>query len=270
MKTIATIVRSAADSPNMEANDAAILECIASELRALGATVISHRQNQLPPGTNVVCHMSRTPATLQILSEAEQGGTIVINRPSAVRNCSRTEMIKALESAAVPQPEFRFIGTPEELDSLHYPAWLKRADGWSSSKDDVCFAADSSTARSIFGQMQARGIKKCVYSRHIEGDIIKFYAVGRQYFHYCYPDPEKSKFGLERINGIQHHYPFNPESLRNIAYKAAEATGVEIYGGDCIVDNKGDIYLIDLNDFPSFTAVRHEAAREIAEYIMKR
>jgi hypothetical protein len=68
MKTIATIVRSAADSPNMEANDAAILECIASELRALGATVISHRQNQLPPGTNVVCHMSRTHATLQMLS----------------------------------------------------------------------------------------------------------------------------------------------------------------------------------------------------------
>ena len=38
---IATIARNATDSPNMTANDAAILECIATELTRRGAEVVS-------------------------------------------------------------------------------------------------------------------------------------------------------------------------------------------------------------------------------------
>jgi glutathione synthase/RimK-type ligase-like ATP-grasp enzyme len=56
--------------------------------------------------------------------------------------------------------------------------------------------------------------------------------------------------------------------MKEIVHSAAKATGLEIYGGDCIVDSKGGIFIIDLNDFPSFTAVRHEAAERIAQYIM--
>jgi hypothetical protein len=35
------------------------------------------------------------------------------------------------------------------------------------------------------------------------------------------------------------------------------------------VDEKGNISLIDLNDFPSFSSVREEAAKEIAKSIIK-
>ena len=58
--------------------------------------------------------------------------------------------------------------------------------------------------------------------------------------------------------------------MRNIVTSAAKATGVEIFGGDCIVNDRGEIFLIDLNDFPSFTAVRNEAAKEIAKYIVNK
>ena len=56
--------------------------------------------------------------------------------------------------------------------------------------------------------------------------------------------------------------------MRDIVYMAAKSIGLKIYGGDCIVDSEGRIYLIDLNDFPSFSSVREEAAREIALSIM--
>lgn len=270
MTKIVTIARDTADSPNMVANDAAILECITHELRALGAEVTHTEQELLPADTDIICHMSRTPGILQRLSKAEEEGVIVINSADAVKNCSRQKMTQALDDADVPQPEFILIESLDELDALPYPAWIKRADGWSSHKEDVCYAADNKKAKDIFMRMQRRGIDKCIHFKHIEGDIIKFYAIGENYFHYSYPDPGKSKFGHEHINGAPHRYPFDIVQMRNIVTSAAKATGVEIFGGDCIVNDRGEIYLIDLNDFPSFTAVRNEAAKEIAKYIINK
>ena len=267
MSRILTIPRDVSDSPNMAANDAAILECIAEELRSLGAEVVGYDGN-MPEGTDIVCHMSRTPAILQMLEKAESSGTRVINTPNAVNNCSRNSMIRAMEHTSVPQPAFKVVIEAEELEELPYPAWIKRGEGWSCHKDDVCYAADAGEARQAFERMQERGITNCIHCGHIEGDLIKFYAVGEDFFSYCYPDPEKSKFGLERINGAPSRYPFDLERMKEIVHSAAKATGLEIYGGDCIVDSKGGIFIIDLNDFPSFTAVRHEAAERIAQYIM--
>lgn len=270
MTTIAIIGRDAADSPNMVANDAAIIECVAGELQASGAMVIRPGGGTLPTDVDVVCHMSRTQATLQMLAKAEGRGVIVINTPSAVNSCSRLRVMQALTDAGITQPEYQEITTLDELDRLPYPAWIKRSEGWSNHKEDVCFASNCNEARDIFSSMMKRGIESCVHCRHIEGDIIKFYAVGEECIHYCYPDPKKSKFGHEHINGKPHHYPFDVEMMKSSITSAAKATGIEIYGGDCIVDKKGDIYIIDLNDFPSFTAVRHEAARKIARYIIKK
>ncbi len=270
MTKIVTIARDTADSPNMVANDAAILECITQELQALGAEVTHPEAELLPADTDIICHMSRTPGILQRLSKAEEEGVIVINSADAVKNCSRLKMTQALADADVPQPEFKFIESQDELDALPYPAWIKRADGWSSHKEDVCYAAGSKEAKEIFTRMQNRGIDQCLHFKHIEGDIIKFYAVGEKYFHYSYPDPGKSKFGHEHINGDPQRYPFDIVRMKNIVTSAAKATGVEIFGGDCIVNERGEIYLIDLNDFPSFTAVRNEAAKEIARYIINK
>ena len=58
--------------------------------------------------------------------------------------------------------------------------------------------------------------------------------------------------------------------MKRTVFSAAESIGLEIYGGDCIVSEDGAIYIIDMNDFPSFSAIRDEAAGEIAEYIINR
>ena len=266
--TVATIARDTADSPNMQANDAAILGQIAVELRAKGAEAIAMGSSVQQQEVDIICHMSRNKKTLEFLQEAERQGITVINSPGAVQNCSRSSFMHILEEAGIPQPPFKQITKEEELEKLPYPAWIKHSEGWSRHKDDVCFANTPQDAVKAFRAMQERGIGSCIHSGHIPGDIIKFYGVGRRYFHYSYPDPEKSKFGLERINGKTEHHPFDNERLKELVFSAAEAIGLDIYGGDCIVNRKGEIFIIDFNDFPSFSAVRNEAAKEIAAYIL--
>ena len=47
----------------------------------------------------------------------------------------------------------------------------------------------------------------------------------------------------------------------------AAAVGLQIYGGDMIVTNDGSLYMIDFNDWPSFSRCREEAAEAIARLI---
>lgn len=266
---IATIARDKAHSPNMAANDTAILEAVSEELRNRGAEVFAAEGDSFE-GFDAVCHMSRTHTVLNKLGKAEEEGIIIINSPKAIENCSRQMIMETLDGSGIPQPAFTMIENSTEIGTLHYPAWIKRAEGCSCHRNDVCYAGNADEARAAIQEMRSRGIDKQIHCEHIEGDIIKFYGVGRNFFRYCYPDPEKSKFGLERINGCPKHYPFSPDEMKKIVFTAAQAAGLEIYGGDCIVDHLGRIYIIDLNDFPSFSPVRDEAAKEIAEHIINK
>ena len=250
----------------MVAKDAAILESVSRELETLGAVIVNAEED-FEEECDAVCHMSRSADILKKLRKAEAKGVTVINNPESVERCSRILFMKMLKQAGVPQPPFRIIEDADELDTLHYPAWIKKAEGWSCHKDDVAYAGNAHEAKAILEQMHRRGIGRAIYSKHVEGDLIKFYAVGHDWFHSCYPEQGKTKFGLEALNGTPEHYPFDCGELKRIAGKAAEAIGVEIYGGDCIVDKAGNIYIIDINDFPSFSAVRSEAAEEIAKHI---
>lgn len=264
---IATIARDISHSPNMAANDAAILECVAHELCTREFEVIEANDIKQTDGCMAVCHMSRSREILQGLKSSERRGIVVINRPAAVENCSRLKMMQILEKAGIPQPPFSIIDEHTPLDILRYPAWLKRAEGWSVHKGDVCFVRSAGEAREALDGMHSRDIAIAIHCEHITGDIVKFYGVGRQFFHYSYPDPEKSKFGLEKINGTPHRYPFCLEKMKETIFAAAEAIGIEIYGGDCIIREDGCISIIDINDFPSFSAIRDEAAKKIAEHI---
>ena len=267
---IVTIARNPDNSPNMVANDAAILNCVAKELTSMGAEVVAIDENEeIPEDTDTVCHMSRSPKVLHKLMVAEEKGIAVFNTTKAVKNCSRITTMQLLEKNNIPQPAFRIIEQEEDLMTLRYPAWIKRGEGWSCHKDDVCFANDINKAKEIIAGMRKRGINSFVYTSHSKGDIIKFYGVGDNYFTYSYPNAEKTKFGLEKINGEIKHHPFDADAMRKIVFDAAKAVGLSIYGGDCIVNEKGEISIIDLNDFPSFSSVREEAAKEIAKHIIE-
>ncbi|MBF1080379.1 MAG: hypothetical protein HXL36_08470, partial [Prevotellaceae bacterium] len=53
-------------------------------------------------------------------------------------------------------------------------------------------------------------------------------------------------------------------------YRLSELTGVAVYGGDAIVDKEGRFYIIDFNDWPSFSPFRKTMASSIASEITAR
>ena len=269
MIKIVTIARNPIDSPNMTANDAAILERVTALLKEQGAEVVSIGKGQeIPHDTQVVCTMSRTANTIEQLKRAEEHGIIVINSTTAVENCSRTRFMEILRSKGIPQPAYSIAGSKDTAVNDCYPCWIKKADGWSNHKEDVCFAKNSAEANNAIEQMTRRGIKECIRMQHCEGDIVKFYGIADRLFHFTYP--QGGKFGHEEINGAPRHYAFDATALKVIAQRAAQAIGIEIYGGDAIITPQGDIFIIDMNDFPSFTAIRETATVEIAGLIMSK
>ena len=261
---IITIARNPLNSPQMTENDAAILRAVEEELTTLGANIKRCEEDEeIATECDAILHMSRTATTLQHLKKCEAQGIIVLNTPEGVENCSRIKMVQTLERNRIKQPQYKIINSSDELTGITYPAWIKRGEGWSCHKEDVAYVKDTAEAIKAFAAIKGEAVK----CDHIAGDIIKFYGIGERFFRYSYPDVEKTKFGLERINGTPQKYPFKVEDLKETAFKAAEALGLSIFGGDAIITPEGEIYIIDLNDFPSFSAVRDEAAQAIYDLI---
>jgi glutathione synthase/RimK-type ligase-like ATP-grasp enzyme len=58
--------------------------------------------------------------------------------------------------------------------------------------------------------------------------------------------------------------PGEASGLAALARAAARALGLEVYGGDCVIDTGGALWLIDVNDWPSFAPCRAAGAEAIA------
>lgn len=264
---IATIARNTADSPNMVENDAALLQSIEERLAAMGHYVKRTNETELFDGYDAICHMTRTPEILALLKDVEKTGCKVINTPAAVERCSREAFTQILDKNDIPQPPHRAITTIDDTKALQFPGWIKKSNGWSRTKEDIAYVTNKEEATEAFNYIKENG-NNALYFEHIKGDIIKFYAVNGYYFTYLYPQCKGTKFGYEKINGTANHYPFDNEVLKKTAFDAATAIGLDIFGGDAIITPEGDIYIIDINDFPSFSAVREIAARHIADSII--
>ena len=248
-------------SPHSVENDRAILEAVALRLSRQGHVVTQVGEagvgSCLAADTpDFIFSMARLPETLCLL---ESSGVKVVNTPSGVAQSSRRQLQGLMRSLDIPFPSG---------EGLH-GYWLKRADAAAQTADDVVYAPDLQALASAKAAMQARGIRDYLVSPHVEGDLVKFYGVSATGFFRCfYPtDDGQTKFGLEHWNGQAHHYPFDTNSLQTKAAVLAAAVGLQIYGGDCIVTADGSWYMIDFNDWPSFSRCREEAAEAIASLV---
>lgn len=267
---IAAIARNPKNSPAMYEKDRAILCSVTRIMSSNGHNVQLLTEEEYADECSrfdIIINMSRTPSTLEKLCKAQAAGCIVTNTPQAVHNCSRRRFTECLKKENIPQPQSTIHNVDEAPPCEGYPLWIKKADGWSEHPSDVCYASNSEEATAALANFKSRGINEVIICRHIEGDIIKFYGIGQKFFRVCRPNPDDTKFGLEKINGTPHHYPIDSEELHAMALAAARSIGVEIFGGDAIITPESKIYIIDLNDFPSFSAVRDEAAQAIYDLI---
>lgn len=204
----------------------------------------------------LVLSMARSRKALDILTQMEAEGARVINRAQAVLNATRTVIDRMMRENDIPC-------APLHGDNGW---WIKRGDEAAQEKGDVRFAADDRERDATIEEFHKRGITDIVTTAHVRGDLVKFYGVtGTAFFHTTYPtDGGFSKFGDETRNGTSSHTPFDIAALHGDASRLAQLTGIEVYGGDCIVRSDGSYAIIDFNDWPSFSVCRHDAAEAIA------
>lgn len=209
----------------------------------------------------LVLSMARSRKVLDILTQMEAEGARVINRAQAVLNATRTVIDRMMRENDIP------------CAPLHgdHGWWIKRGDEAAQEKGDVRFAADERERDATIEEFHKRGITDIVTTAHVRGDLVKFYGVtGTAFFHTTYPtDGGFSKFGDETRNGTSRHTPFDIAALHGAASRLAQLTGIEVYGGDCIVRSDGSYAIIDFNDWPSFSVCRHDAAEAIASVATK-
>lgn len=209
----------------------------------------------------LVLSMARSRKALDILTQREAEGARVINRAQAVLNATRTVIDRMMRENDIP------------CAPLHgdHGWWIKRGDEAAQEKGDVRFAADERERDATIEEFHKRGITDIVTTAHVRGDLVKFYGVtGTAFFHNTYPtDGGFSKFGDETRNGTSSHTPFDIAALHGDASRLAQLTGIEVYGGDCIVRSDGSYAIIDFNDWPSFSVCRHDAAEAIASVATK-
>ncbi len=263
---IAGILRAGAFSPNHIGNDAAILNAVAEQLRKRSCEVNIYSEEQLLQGViteKYVLSMCRDPRSIECLKRLEDEGRMVINSGYGIENCVRERLARILVGSNIPYPQSFVVDTDEVVrDRLLnvgiVGCWIKRGDCHTMHREDVTYARHPQEAQEILQEFFLRGIKKAVINRHVDGVQVKYYGVAdTPFFHWFYH--------RDVDNSMPH---FDPERLQAICSSAAEALGVKIYGGDCIVGNDGSISIIDFSDWPSFVPCRNEAALVIARMVM--
>lgn len=266
------IFRERAHSPGRENDDTEILRLTGKHLEARGLQVDLKDPEELalpvaarPEAVFLMCEREEA---LAHLSRWEREGVRVVNSPTAVLATYRERMIARFEEARVPFVPSRLVTTPGRYaGSPALPVWVKRGDVHNTQEGDVVFADTADAVENALSRFHARGIERAVLQPHVPGDLIKFYGVG--------PGggldggPPWFRWFYHKDQTLSNH-AFDPAQLARLARRAANALGLEVYGGDAIATGDGGLVLLDLNAWPSFALYRDEAAPAIAAYLAAR
>lgn len=257
------VYREAVFSPGKVADDAGILDAALSLLSQTSSyapravTVEELKRHTEPP--KMVLSMAQSHEALTLLENWRRQGTRVINTPQSVRNCYRAALTGLLQAAAIPMPTSRIVPLQAASQAADFNRceayWIKRGDVHAMQTGDVTKVASVDEINARERHYRRHGINEVLVQEHVHGVVVKFYAAADGYFFQAYAN-----------NGAAVN-PSVRQRLETIAARAAKAADLEIYGGDAVVAPDGDIWLIDLNDWPSFGRCRPAAAQGIARYI---
>ena len=253
-------------SPGKVAADAAILDQVLAQLRAEGARTRAMTAARFcaepPDNVALVIAMCQGAPALSRLASMAEAGAVTINSPLAIRNCYRDLLAAGLLRAGVPIPEGALVRTSLPLDlrplralDLLAPVYVKRGDLHALGPEDVRRVDNAGLLEETFAHFARRGIDLVYVQQEVGGAVVKFYGVGDEYFSAIPPDREALEDSVKLM-------------LERAAHTAADALGLEIWGGDAILSGQ-TCSIIDFNDWPSFEPVRSAAAVAIARRCLR-
>ena len=256
-------------SPNNVDKDSRILELtrkkIADHLPFAEMKSVTEDELETLPDLSsydVVVGMERRLLSLDIVEECKRN---VFNCSQGIINVatSRRMTLTLLDKAGINVPQF---GT--------FPAWVKvlRPDG--AQQGDVVYVETPQEAESVIKHFESQKVLDIVVTKHIHGDLLKVYAVTDkkcdiQFCRWFYPqETGYTKFGEETANDELHRYAFDDDSLRLMIKDISRVLQLQIFGFDAIINQDGQITVIDVNDWPSYSICQDEAAEAIARTIL--
>jgi hypothetical protein len=259
-----------------QSNDTLLLDAVTARVRTRHCQVDVGTIDRRPDAT-LIFSMCQGRAALERLLAWERAGAQIVNSPRAALNTYRDRLAHVMAHAGVPFPETQLVATSRDAESVALQVadvarpfqgrgtrrdsagfWLKRGDVHASVSADVQWISSPEALEAGCADFRSRGIAVAAVQSHRPGDEIKFYGVaGGAFFHWFYSGPSRG-------------YAFDPAVLPRLAARAAQAAGLEVFGGDVIVSASGELTLIDLNDWPSFAPCREAAADAIADYLARR
>jgi len=249
-------------SPGKVRADRAILDEVALRLAA------RHRVRVVDPdecrpgdaGTGcVVFAMCESPEALAIMGQWEESGARLVNSPAAILGCRRHRTVGALQHSGVSQPPSVVVTTGSDPDLPSWAdadVWVKRGEMHAMHAGDVRRVRGGAAIRAQLRRLRRRGIATALIQRHVPGRVIKFYAVGADFFA-CFPSGQTA----DACTAAE------AAAIRAVAERGAAAVGLEVFGGDAVRGADGKWLLIDLNDWPSYAPCRRAAADAIAAYL---
>ena len=261
------IYRESAHSPGRVDDDHAILDCVGDVLRERGFDVaLLGPDAEFPTNFANIFAMCERGPVLDRLKKAEATGSIVVNSPDAIRNTYRHRMIELFARHRVPSPPSQIVASDANNPRPQKSVWIKRYDFHATEAQDVMYAASEEGWREALHAFARRGIPFVIAQEHVPGDLIKFYGVSNMslpvetcWFEWFY----------HRDKGMLGH-SFQSSALRHAAFDAAAALGLEVFGGDAIIQANGEPVIIDINAWPSYARFREGAARAIADHLTER
>ena len=259
-KRITAFLRDAAFAPGQGyERDAALMHDVAACLGRMGWGVTLLPETELRNAARdidtPVIAMARHPQSLAALRHIQGRGLTVINSAQSLANSVRAVCIRRMQDTGIPMPQTVVLDagcwTSASVAGLA-PCWIKRGDICTQGEGDIVFCPDQACLQATLSDFAGRDASAIVISRHADGRLVKFYGVtGTTFF---------------RAYDVSHALVSHPQ-LEAVCRRAAHAVGLEVWGGDCIIDADGNVWVIDLNDWPSFGCCRSQAAPVIAARI---
>ena len=165
-----------------------------------------------------------------------------------------------------PAPVSHVVASSAHRSRTAAGVWVKRYDFHATQPSDVIYVASDAGWHEALDRFARRGIPFVVAQDHVAGDLVKFYGVrsdiasrAANWFEWFY----------HRDKGMLGHF-FEVSDLREVAFAAAGALGLEIFGGDAVIQENGKAMIIDINAWPSYARYRDHAARAIADHLAER
>ena|SRR6478735_2582454 len=209
---------------------------------------------------DVVVGRGRSPALLCLLSWSEQRGVRTVNTAAAISRVLHKDVMGAVMAAAglpVPRTWLMPLANIGELSELMFPLVLKPATGDNGRDVHLLHSADA-VAGLTWPESHAL-LQRFVRS---DGDDLKLYVAGSA----VWAVRKRSQLCPVDVTQLPRLVPVTP-ALAEIARRCAELFELELFGVDCLLTDNGPV-VIEVNDFPNYTAVRAGSA-VLASYVTR-